>query len=104
MKKLLKKMKNEKVAEGRIIGLAGPCLFFFRLHCTIKLRYKGFSGTYMHCVLYSFLYTEITIETYIKIYIGALRDGIPFLPGPLERRFIIYIYISSLSFPRRCSI
>ena len=24
-KKLLKKMKNEKVAEGRIIGLAGPC-------------------------------------------------------------------------------
>ena len=25
MKKLLKKMKNEKVAKGRIIGLAGPC-------------------------------------------------------------------------------
>ena len=28
MKKLLKKMKNEKVAKGHIIGLAGPC---FRL-------------------------------------------------------------------------
>ena len=28
MKKLLKKMKNEKVAKGRIIGLAGPCFFF----------------------------------------------------------------------------
>ena len=27
MNKLLKRMKNEKVAEGRIIGLAGPCLF-----------------------------------------------------------------------------
>ena len=25
MKKLLKKMKNEKVAKGHIIGLAGPC-------------------------------------------------------------------------------
>ena len=25
MKKLLRKMKNEKVAKGRIIGLAGPC-------------------------------------------------------------------------------
>ncbi len=25
MKKFLKKMKNEKVAKGRIIGLAGPC-------------------------------------------------------------------------------
>ena len=25
MKKLLKRMKNEKVAKGRIIGLAGPC-------------------------------------------------------------------------------
>ena len=25
MKKLLKKMKNDKVAKGRIIGLAGPC-------------------------------------------------------------------------------
>ena len=25
MKKLFKKMKNEKVAKGRIIGLAGPC-------------------------------------------------------------------------------
>ena len=25
MKKLLKKMKNGKVAKGRIIGLAGPC-------------------------------------------------------------------------------
>ena len=25
MKKLLKKMRNEKVAKGRIIGLAGPC-------------------------------------------------------------------------------
>ncbi len=25
MKKLLKEMKNEKVAKGRIIGLAGPC-------------------------------------------------------------------------------
>ena len=25
MKKLLKKMKNEKVAKGRIIGLTGPC-------------------------------------------------------------------------------
>ena len=28
MKKLLKKMKNKKVAEGRIIGLAGPCLLW----------------------------------------------------------------------------
>ena len=27
MKKLLKKMKNEKVAKGRIIGLAGPCFW-----------------------------------------------------------------------------
>ena len=27
MKKLLKKMKNEKVAKGRIIGLAGPCFY-----------------------------------------------------------------------------
>ena len=27
MKKLLKKMRNEKVAKGRIIGLAGPCSF-----------------------------------------------------------------------------
>ena len=27
MKKLLKKMKNEKVTEGRIIGLAGLCFF-----------------------------------------------------------------------------
>ena len=26
MKKLHKTMKNEKVAEGHIIGLAGPCL------------------------------------------------------------------------------
>ena len=26
MKKLLKNEKNEKVAKGRIIGLAGPCL------------------------------------------------------------------------------
>ena len=26
MKKLLKKIKNEKVAKERIIGLAGPCL------------------------------------------------------------------------------
>merc|ERR1712237_71361 len=34
MKKLLKKMKNEKVAKGRIIGLAGPCLFLF--YCKIK--------------------------------------------------------------------
>ncbi len=25
MKKLLNEMKNEKVAKGRIIGLAGPC-------------------------------------------------------------------------------
>ena len=25
MKKLLKKKRNEKVAKGRIIGLAGPC-------------------------------------------------------------------------------
>ena len=25
MKKLLKKMKNENVAKGRIIGAAGPC-------------------------------------------------------------------------------
>ncbi len=25
MKKLFKKMKNEKVAKGRIIGLTGPC-------------------------------------------------------------------------------
>ena len=25
MKKLLKKMRNEKVAKGRIIGHAGPC-------------------------------------------------------------------------------
>ena len=25
IKKLLQKMKNEKVAKGRIIGLAGPC-------------------------------------------------------------------------------
>ena len=25
MKNLLKEMKNEKVAKGRIIGLAGPC-------------------------------------------------------------------------------
>ena len=25
MKNLFKKMKNEKVAKGRIIGLAGPC-------------------------------------------------------------------------------
>ncbi len=29
MKKLLKKMKDEKVAKGRIIGLAGPCLSTF---------------------------------------------------------------------------
>ena len=28
MKKLLKKMKNEKVAKGRIIGLAGLCFGF----------------------------------------------------------------------------
>ena len=27
MKKLLKKMINEKVAKGRIIGLAGPCYY-----------------------------------------------------------------------------
>ena len=27
MKKSFKKMKNEKVAKGRIIGLAGPCFF-----------------------------------------------------------------------------
>ena len=26
MKKLFKKIKNEKVAKGRFIGLAGPCL------------------------------------------------------------------------------
>ena len=26
MKKLFKNIKNEKVAEGSIIGLAGPCL------------------------------------------------------------------------------
>ena len=25
VKKLLKKLKNEEVAEGRIIGFAGPC-------------------------------------------------------------------------------
>ena len=25
MKKLLKEMKNKKVAKGRIIGIAGPC-------------------------------------------------------------------------------
>ena len=29
MKKLFKKMKNEKVAKGRIIGLAGPCSSLF---------------------------------------------------------------------------
>ena len=28
VKKLLTKMKNEIVAEGRIIGLAGPCSIF----------------------------------------------------------------------------
>ena len=28
MKMLLKKMKNEKVAKGRIIGFAGPCFNF----------------------------------------------------------------------------
>ena len=27
MKKSLKKMKNEEVAKGRIIGLAGPCFW-----------------------------------------------------------------------------
>ena len=31
MKKLLKKMKNGKVANGRIIGLAGPCLYSLSL-------------------------------------------------------------------------
>ena len=30
MKKLLKEMKNEKVAKGRIIGLAGPCFWMRR--------------------------------------------------------------------------
>ena len=30
MKKLFKKMKNEKVAKGRIIGLAGPCFSYKR--------------------------------------------------------------------------
>ena len=29
MKKLLERMKNEKVAKGRIIGLAGPCSYDF---------------------------------------------------------------------------
>ena len=29
MKSLLKEMKNEKVAKGRIIGLAGPCFSLF---------------------------------------------------------------------------
>ena len=31
MKKLLKKIKNEKVAKGRIISLAGPCFIFLNV-------------------------------------------------------------------------
>ena len=37
MKKLLKKMKNEKVAKGRLIGLAGPCWGF---HGIITIIFK----------------------------------------------------------------
>ena len=31
MTKLFKKMKNEEVAKGRIIGLAGPCYVVVRI-------------------------------------------------------------------------
>ena len=29
-------MNNEKVAKGRIIGLAGPCFFEFDLHLSFR--------------------------------------------------------------------
>ena len=38
MKKLLKKMKNEKVAKGRIIGLAGPCFNLIPRFRNLKKR------------------------------------------------------------------
>ena len=34
-------MKNEKVAKGRIIGLAGPCL----IKIVIKKSYEGTKGS-----------------------------------------------------------
>ena len=36
MKNLLKRMKNEKVAKGRIIGHAGPCFPLF-----LRLSFSG---------------------------------------------------------------
>ena len=38
MNKLLKIMKNEKVAKGRIIGLVGPCLLFHTFILTLRKR------------------------------------------------------------------
>ena len=40
MKKLFEKMKNEKVAKGRIIGLAGPCFFVDRILLSIRCLYE----------------------------------------------------------------
>ena len=37
MKKLFKKMKNEKVAKGSIIGLAGPCSHFIASYSGSRL-------------------------------------------------------------------
>ena len=40
MKKLLKKMRNEKVAKGRIIGLAGPCYGIYGLDLHTSKKHK----------------------------------------------------------------
>ena len=60
MKKLFKKMKNEKVAKGRVIGLAGPC----SLICVVLNRLLSFYLDQIFVFRYLILYLLIfqTIE------------------------------------------
>ena len=46
--KVVKKKKNEEVAQGRIIGLAGPCLFIMS-----RDRTKLFNSYFTSFALYT---------------------------------------------------
>ena len=52
IKKLIKKMKNEKVAKGRIISLAGPC--FLRQRARLWAHLGGREKMKSHCELCKF--------------------------------------------------
>ena len=58
MKTLLKEMKNEKVAKGRIISLVGPCWGTIGFQVVEKQRY--------HCLAFMLLLYKTRVNVSIK--------------------------------------